>query len=80
MPSAVNYEPLAGRCRGTGGNILVCGGSGGHADRLYIEEFRVEGNTVLPARDIEAAVYDFLGQNETPLTLKKPAPRWRTCI
>jgi hemolysin activation/secretion protein len=29
--------------------------------RFGIEEFRVEGNTVLPVRDIETAVYDFLG-------------------
>ena len=26
-----------------------------------IDEFRVEGNTLLPAEEIEAAVYDFLG-------------------
>jgi hemolysin activation/secretion protein len=31
--------------------------------RFEIDEFRVEGNTVLPTRDVEAAVYDFLGPN-----------------
>ncbi len=30
-----------------------------------IEEFRVTGNTVLPTRAIEAAVYPFLGQNRS---------------
>ena len=33
------------------------------ADRFDIGEFRVDGNTVLPARDIERTVYDFLGPN-----------------
>jgi len=30
-----------------------------------IEEYRVEGNTLLPTREIEAAVYDFLGPGRT---------------
>ena len=38
---------------------------------IEIDEFRVEGNTVLPARDIEAAVYGFLGPDRTPGDIEK---------
>ena len=38
---------------------------------IEIDEFRVEGNTVLPARDIEGAVYDFLGPDRTPDDIEK---------
>lgn len=33
--------------------------------RFDLNELRVEGNTVLPDRDIEAAVYDFLGPDKS---------------
>jgi hemolysin activation/secretion protein len=39
--------------------------------RLEIDEIRVEGNTVLPARDIETAVYDFLGPDRGPEDVEK---------
>jgi hemolysin activation/secretion protein len=39
--------------------------------RFEIDEFRVEGNTVLPVRDVEAAVYDFLGPGRTPDDVEK---------
>jgi hemolysin activation/secretion protein len=38
---------------------------------LDIEEFRVEGNTVLPIRDVEEAVYDFLGPDRSPADVEK---------
>jgi hemolysin activation/secretion protein len=39
--------------------------------RLDIEEFRVEGNTVLPITDVERVVYDFLGPERTPEDIEK---------
>jgi hemolysin activation/secretion protein len=36
-----------------------------------IDEFRVEGNTLLPTEEIEAAVYDFLGPNRTAADAEK---------
>ncbi len=39
--------------------------------RLDIEEFRVEGNTVLQTREIEAAVYDFLGPDRSAADVEK---------
>jgi hemolysin activation/secretion protein len=38
---------------------------------LDIQEYRVEGNTVLPPTDIERAVYDFLGPDRTPADIEK---------
>ncbi len=39
--------------------------------QLDIEEFRVEGNTVLPVRDVEAAVYDYLGPDRSAADIEK---------
>ena len=39
--------------------------------QLDIQEYRVEGNTVLPPTDIENAVYDFLGPDRTPADIEK---------
>ena len=39
--------------------------------RFDIEEFRVEGNTVLPVRDVESAVYDFLGPGRGAADVEK---------
>ena len=36
------------------------------AERLFIREFRVQGATVLPAADIQRAVYPYLGPGRTP--------------
>jgi hemolysin activation/secretion protein len=39
--------------------------------RFDIDEFRVTGNTVLPVRDIEAAVYGFLGPDRSAADVEK---------
>lgn len=39
--------------------------------RFEIDEFRVEGNTVVPTREIEAAVYDFLGPDRDAADVEK---------
>ncbi len=36
-----------------------------------VNEYRVEGNTLLPATDIEAAVYDFLGPGKTAADVER---------
>lgn len=41
------------------------------ARQFFIEEYRVEGNTVLPATDIETAVYGFLGPGRSPEDIEK---------
>ncbi len=38
---------------------------------FFVEEYRVEGNTVLPTRDIESAVYGFLGPDRTADDIEK---------
>jgi hemolysin activation/secretion protein len=66
---------MAAWCHGLAAiGVLIIGSASAPADtpaRFDIEEYRVTGNTVLPVRDIEAAVYNFLGPDRSAEDVEK---------